>query len=75
LLIAGPNMKPVVLGQNMAVVEALDVAQNLIEEISARGTYQNGGWRIVKRGAITYHGDRVAYDCLAIKANTGQSKD
>ena len=75
MLIAIPNMKAVVLGQNIGAVEALDGAQNLIEEISARGVYQNGGWRVVKRGAVTYHGDRVVYDCLAIKAAAGHAKD
>ncbi|HTX53930.1 MAG TPA: hypothetical protein VMD08_10985, partial [Candidatus Baltobacteraceae bacterium] len=73
MLIAGPNIKAVVLGQNVAVVEALDAAQNLIEEISSRGLYQNGGWRVIRRGAVTYHGDRVVYDCLAIKAAAGTS--
>ena len=75
MLIAGPNMKAVVLGQNVAMVEALDAAQNLIEEISARGMYQNGGWRVVKRGAVTYHGDRVVYDCLAIRAAAGHARE
>ena len=73
MLIAGPNMKAVVLGQNVAMVETLDAAQGLIEDISARGVYQNGGWRVVKRGAVAYHGDRVVYDCLAIKAAVGTS--
>jgi len=75
LLIGGPQMKAVVLGQNVAVVEALDVAQNLIEEIAARGVFQNGGWRVIKRGAVTYQGDRVVYDCLAVKAAGGPAKE
>lgn len=73
-LVAGPNMKTVVLAQNIGLVESLDSASGLIEEISSRGVYQNGGWRVVKRGAVTYHGDRVVYDCLAIKAAAGVSR-
>jgi len=73
-LIAGPDLKPVVLAQNIGLVESLDSASGLIENISARGVFQNGGWRIIKRGSITYHGDRVVYDCLAIKALNGNSK-
>lgn len=67
-LVAGPNMKTVVLAQNIGLVESLDSASGLVEDISSRGVYQNGGWRVVKRGAVTYHGDRVVYECLAIKA-------
>jgi|SRR5208283_1480637 len=73
-LVAGPGMKTVVLAQNVNLVDSLDSATGLIEDISARGVYQNGGWRVVKRGVVTYHGDRVVYDCLAIKAAGGVSK-
>ncbi len=68
MLVTGPNMKTVVLAQNISLVEYLDSASGLIEDISARGIFHNGGWRVVKRGVVTYHGDRVVYDCLAIKA-------
>jgi len=65
-LVAGPNMKPIVLAQNVSLVESLDSAPGLIEEIAQRGVFHDGGWRVIKRGAVTYHGDRVVYDCLAI---------
>lgn len=65
-LVAGPNMKPIVLAQNIGLVTSLDSASGLIEDIAARGVFQDGGWRVIKRGAVTYHGDRVVYDCLAI---------
>lgn len=66
-LIAVPGQKPIVLAQNVNLVESLESAIDLIENISSRGTYQKGGWRVIKREAVTYQGDRVAYDCLAIK--------
>lgn len=65
-LVAGPNMKPVVLAQNVGLVQSLDAASRLIEDISTRGVFQDGGWRVIKRGAVTYQGERVVYDCLAI---------
>jgi PTS system nitrogen regulatory IIA component len=65
-IIAGPGMKPIVLGQNRNLVEALDSAAGLVEGMASSGSFQNGGWRVMKRGIMTYQGDRVAYECLAI---------
>jgi len=70
-LVACPGLKSVVLGQNAAVVDSLDPASGLIEEISTRGVSQVEGWRIVKRGSVTYQNDRVVYDCLAIRGTVG----
>ncbi len=66
-LVACPSMKPVVLAQNPNLVEWLDSVNDLIGRIENEGIYQNGGWRVVRRGAVTYQGGRIAYDCLAIK--------
>jgi mannitol/fructose-specific phosphotransferase system IIA component (Ntr-type) len=66
-LIAGPSMKHVILAQNPALLEQLDSASGLIERIEADGMYQNGGWRVLRRGSTTYQGGLVAYDCLAIR--------
>ena len=66
-LVAGPGMKHIVLTQNAGLAEWLDVASDLIEKIETDGVYQNGGWRVLRRGSVTYQGGRVAYDCLAIR--------
>jgi mannitol/fructose-specific phosphotransferase system IIA component (Ntr-type) len=66
-LVAGPGMKPVVLAQNPGLMEELDSASDLIERLETAGIYQNGGWRVLRRGSVTYQGGRVAYDCLAIR--------
>jgi len=66
-LVAGPGMKHVVLAQNHSLVEWLDSASDLIGKIETDGMYQNGGWRVLRRSAVTYQGGRVAYDCLAIR--------
>jgi mannitol/fructose-specific phosphotransferase system IIA component (Ntr-type) len=73
-LVTGPGLKPVVLAQNLSVVESLESATRLIDDISTLGVFQNGGWRVVKRGAVTYQGDRVVYECLAIKGADGSAK-
>jgi PTS system nitrogen regulatory IIA component len=72
-IIICPGLKHVVLAQDRHLVEYLDSASGLIERIAAEGMFQNGGWRILKRGETTYQGDRVSYDCLAIKAAKGNS--
>jgi len=66
-LISGPDMKPVVLTQNPDLLESLGSANNLVSRIETEGFYQNGGWRVLRRGAVTYQGGRIAFDCIAIK--------
>lgn len=73
-IVAGAGMKHVVLAQNPALVEWLDSAGALIEKLAADGVYQNGGWRLVRRSAVTYQGGRVVYDCLAIRAIPGSAR-
>jgi hypothetical protein len=73
-LIDGPDLKTIVLAHNAGLVKCLDGASGLIEDISARGVFQNDGWRVVKRGMVTYQGERVVYDCLAIRAASGDLK-
>lgn len=66
-LVAGPGLKPVVLTQSPGLAQVLDDASGLIEGLELDGVFQNGGWRLMKRGAVAYQGGRVAYDCLAIR--------
>jgi len=69
-IISGPNFRHVVLGQDRHLVEYLDSASGLIERLAVDGIFQNGGWRILKRGEITYQADRILYDCLAIRTRS-----
>jgi nitrogen PTS system EIIA component len=66
-LVASAGMKPITLSQNAGLTEKLDSESDLIEKIEKDGVYQNGGWRILRKGAVTYQGGRVVYDCLAIR--------
>lgn len=65
-LISVPEIKPIILTQNATLAKILDSATGLIEKIDAEGLYQNGGWRLIKRGQVLYQNNRMAYDCLAI---------
>lgn len=73
-LVTAPDMKTIVLSQNVSLIETLDAALGVVEDIAVRGIFHNGGWRVVKRGSVTYQGDRVVYDCLAIKAASGNAR-
>jgi mannitol/fructose-specific phosphotransferase system IIA component (Ntr-type) len=66
-IVAGSGIRPVVLGQDRQLVELLDSAPGLVERVANAGVYQNGDWRVVKRGEVTYQGGRVVFDCLAIR--------
>jgi nitrogen PTS system EIIA component len=72
-LIAGPGMKHLALTQNAGLTEWLDSASGLIEKIEADGVYQDGGWRLLRRGLVAYQGGRVVYDCLAIRMVSNNS--
>lgn len=70
-LVAAAGKQYVVLAQNADLVRTLDAAQGLIEGISSNGVFQNGGWRVMKRGMTVFQSDRILYDCLAVKAVPG----
>jgi hypothetical protein len=70
-LVASPGMRPVVLTQSISLGEILDSAIGLIDRMETEGMYQNGGWRVVKRGTVAYPGGRAVYECLAIKIAPG----
>lgn len=67
IVVTAPDMKPLVLAQNPNVVEAMDSAAGLTDGIASNGVFQNGGWRLVRRGTTVYQADRIVYDCLAVR--------
>jgi len=71
-LVTGPGLRPVVLAQNADLVKVLDGARGLIDGIITNGVSQTAGWRVIKRGIVVYQGDRIVYDCLAIRNLTGR---
>jgi len=65
-LIVGPDFKPIVLTQHAGLAKYLETASGVAEKIETEGVFQNGGWRIVRRGKIVFQNGRVSYDCIAI---------
>ena len=72
-LVASAGMGHITLSQNVELTKQLDSASDVIERIEADGVYQNGEWRLLRRGLVNYQGGRVTYDCLAIKMIQGNS--
>ena len=72
-LVAGDGIGHIALAQNAELAKWLDSTSDVVERIEADGVYQNGGWRLLRRGTVNYQGGRVTYDCLAIKMMQGNA--
>jgi PTS system nitrogen regulatory IIA component len=70
-LISAPGMKPIVLTQNPSLLQWLDSADDLAARMEADGMLQNGGWRLLRRSSVTYQGERVSWDCIAVRVIPG----
>jgi mannitol/fructose-specific phosphotransferase system IIA component (Ntr-type) len=66
-VVTGPGLKPLVLSQLAALAELVEPVPRLVERLESEGALIVGNWRVVKRGAVSYQGGRVVYDCLAIR--------
>ncbi len=66
-IVAELNQKPVILAQNKELVDMLDKSNQLVESITAKGSYEQNGWRIIKRDSSIYQSDRSLFDCIAVK--------
>ncbi|NTU58994.1 MAG: PTS sugar transporter subunit IIA [Chlorobiaceae bacterium] len=67
MIVAGPDIKPVVLSQNLELSHLAENDSALVESIASGDSYQLDAWQIVRRSTTTYVGERVIHDCLAIK--------
>lgn len=66
-LVTGPSFAPVALTQNPELLQWLDERDDLGAGLEARGVYESGAWRIVRRGAMHFVGERTIHDCLAVR--------
>jgi hypothetical protein len=66
LLVTAPGSRPIALTQNPKLLEWIESATSLVAAVEADGTFQNGGWRVIRRGSTVYQGGRVTHDCLAL---------
>lgn len=73
-IIAGSNLRPVALTQNLELMNSLEKMPDLTERLDADGSCQNGTWKIVRRSVTAYQGGRTMYDCIALMAVKGPQK-
>lgn len=66
-VVVAPNQKPVILTQSPGLLQALEGAGNLAEQLAETGVYHNGGWRVLRHGTVAYQGGVTVYECLAVK--------
>lgn len=73
ILVVGDGLPHVALAQNAELVKRLDAANDVVKRIEIDGIYQDGEWRLLRRGTVNYQEGRITYDCLAIKIIHGNS--
>jgi mannitol/fructose-specific phosphotransferase system IIA component (Ntr-type)/uncharacterized coiled-coil protein SlyX len=79
-IVAELNQRPIILAQNMELVNMLDKSNQLVESLSTKGSYEQNNWRIIKRDSSMYQSNRSLYDCIAVKvilndSNKGNTKN
>ncbi|NTU69935.1 hypothetical protein HGB13_03910, partial [bacterium] len=67
LIVTGPDIKPVMLSQNLELSALADEDSRLLGALVSGNRYELQGWQIVRRSTTAYTGERVIHDCLAIK--------
>lgn len=67
MIVAGPGISPLVLTQNRELAEITRNDESLATTLAAKSSYELREWRILLRSSTNYQGDRVVYDCFAIR--------
>ncbi|HPU98600.1 MAG TPA: PTS sugar transporter subunit IIA [Candidatus Hydrogenedentes bacterium] len=66
-IVTAPDVRPITLTQNPDLMRWLDGLPDLAAKLASADSYRNGGWHLLRRTASTYQGDRILYDCIAVK--------
>lgn len=66
-IITAPDMRPIALTQNADLMRWLDNVTDLAQKLASEGGYRNGGWRLLRRSVSTFQGERVLYECFAVR--------
>jgi mannitol/fructose-specific phosphotransferase system IIA component (Ntr-type) len=66
-IITGGGFKHIALAQNKELIDLLDGFSNMPDLLTKNDSFDNTGWRILKRNTSIYQAGRIVYDCLAIK--------
>ncbi|MCX7656838.1 MAG: PTS sugar transporter subunit IIA, partial [Treponemataceae bacterium] len=72
-IIVGNGMRPIALTQNVDLMNYIENTGGVTERLEAEGSYQNGGWRIIRWSTTAYQGGKIVFDCLAFMMGRGQS--
>ncbi len=72
MIVAGAGIDPVVLTQNQELSTLAGREPGLAAAIAAGSSYRLQEWQVVRKGSTAYVGERVLYDCIAIRARPQQ---
>jgi mannitol/fructose-specific phosphotransferase system IIA component (Ntr-type) len=72
LIVSGPDIEPVILTQNAELSKLSAEDTRLVAAIASGNHYDLQDWQIIRRSTTAYAGERVIYDCLAIKFRQGK---
>lgn len=67
LIVSGPDIEPVILAQNLELSRLASEDNRFAPAIASGNRHEMQGWQIVRRSSTAYAGERVMYDCLAIR--------
>lgn len=67
-VITGPGITPIVLTQNKELSDLVQEAGGIATDVANKGRHEVKGWFILRRSSAIYQGERVVYECLAIRA-------
>lgn len=67
LIVAWPDIKPVMLSQNIDLSRLASEDNRLAPAIASGNRHELQGWQIVRRSSTAYAGERVIHDCLAVR--------
>jgi mannitol/fructose-specific phosphotransferase system IIA component (Ntr-type) len=67
-IVVVPGARPVVLGQDRDIVQALEAAPNLIPQLAEKSRAEHQGLHVLLRSLSNYQPDRVVYECFAFRS-------
>ncbi|HEX4086074.1 MAG TPA: PTS sugar transporter subunit IIA [Chthoniobacteraceae bacterium] len=67
-IVVVPGGKPIVLGQDREMVQALEAAPNLVAQLAEKSRADHQGLHVLMRSLSNYAPDRVVYECLAFRS-------
>jgi mannitol/fructose-specific phosphotransferase system IIA component (Ntr-type) len=67
-IVVVPGAKPVVLGQDRDLVQALESAPNLVPQLAEKSRAEHQSLHVLLRSVSNYQPDRVVYECFAYRS-------